>query len=136
MRVVIDTNIIVSAVLKDRIPEAVVVWVVLQDGIEWLASPAILDEYVTVLRRPKFRLPPTLVERWDALFSEAITVLDVEPFLTFERDRKDAKFLECAHIGGADYLITGDGDFGEAGTLIDSVIISVSHFKAKVCDAR
>jgi len=120
----------------NRIPEAVVRWIVLEPGLEWLASPLILDEYLAVPGRPKFGIPPAIMKEWEAIFAEAITVLDVEPFLTFDRDPKDAKFIECAQAGEADYLITGDRDFGEAGDLVEAVIISVSDFKRNVCDAR
>jgi putative NIF3 family GTP cyclohydrolase 1 type 2 len=47
--------------------------------------------------------------------------------LTFKRDRKDAKFLSCAIAAKADLLITGDKDFSEAQTLIETKIISASH---------
>ncbi len=44
MRVVIDTNVLVSAVLKDRDPEEVILYVASQPDIEWLVSPEILKE--------------------------------------------------------------------------------------------
>ena len=45
MRVVIDTNVLVSAALKDRDPEAVITWVVAHPDWLWLATPEILAEY-------------------------------------------------------------------------------------------
>lgn len=45
MRVVVDTNVLVSAALRDRDPETVVLWIVRTAGVEWIATPAILDEY-------------------------------------------------------------------------------------------
>ena len=64
MKVVIDTNVVVSAILKDRGPEAVIRFVVSQPQYEWIASPSIMAEYNEVLRRPKFRLPDTLLQEW------------------------------------------------------------------------
>ena len=129
MKVVIDTNVIVSAVLKDREPEAVILFVVEQPGLEWVVSAAILTEYKTVLRRSKFGLPEDLVRKWDEMFDTFTTVVDVEVEIGFERDRKDAKFLECALATDAAYLVTGDKDFTEAQKLVNTTILSVSMFK-------
>lgn len=39
MRVVIDTNVVVSAILRDRLPEKVLLFVVARPDFEWIASP-------------------------------------------------------------------------------------------------
>jgi len=54
MRVVIDTNILVSAVIRDRLPERVLRWCLAQPNWVWLVTPAILSEYTEVIRRPLF----------------------------------------------------------------------------------
>jgi predicted nucleic acid-binding protein len=54
--------------------------------------------------------------------------------IDFSRDQKDAKFLACAVESNADFLITGDLDFTEAQTLIQTNIVSVSSFNKLVCD--
>ena len=55
--VIIDTNILVSAVLKDRIPEKVISIIVANDNFLWIASEKIVKEYKAVLIRPKFNIP-------------------------------------------------------------------------------
>ncbi len=45
MRGVIDTNVLISAALKDKEPEAVILCVVSRPDLEWIASPEILREY-------------------------------------------------------------------------------------------
>jgi predicted nucleic acid-binding protein len=52
MKVVIDTNVLVSAILRDRTPEAVLTYVIENPTVEWCASAAIVDEYIGVLERP------------------------------------------------------------------------------------
>ncbi|MGP1382998.1 MAG: putative toxin-antitoxin system toxin component, PIN family [Thainema sp.] len=54
MRVIIDTNVLVSAVLRDRDPELVVQFIVDNPEFEWVVSHDILTEYKTVLSRPNF----------------------------------------------------------------------------------
>jgi uncharacterized protein len=62
MRVVIDTNIVVSAILRDRTPEQVLRFVIDSSEWEWIASPSILAEYMGVLDRPMFKLLETVLQ--------------------------------------------------------------------------
>ena len=134
MKVVIDTNVLVSAAWRDKSPEAVVLWVAFQDDWDWVASEEILDEYRDVLRRDKFRLAPEVIEKWEYIVTNLTVLVDVNLPLEFPRDQKDAKFLACALASEADYLITGDADFGEAMKLTNTTIISVSMFKQLMVD--
>jgi len=134
MRVVVDTNVLISAILKDKDPEAVLLYIIESPDIEWIASHFILAEYKEVLRRKKFALPEELIEKWTAMIDLLTTVIDIDLSIDFSRDRKDAKFLECAISGNAQFFITGDRDFIHAQKLMDTTIISVSKFKEKVVD--
>lgn len=135
MKVVIDTNVVVSAALKDRMPEEVILFVVGQEEFEWIVSSAIVEEYNEVLGREKFGLPPEVLQKWRETFDQLTTMLDVEIEVDFPRDRKDAKFLECALAADADLLITGDKDFTDAQKIERTVILSVSQFKKLVMEA-
>jgi putative PIN family toxin of toxin-antitoxin system len=134
MRVVVDTNVLISAILKDKDPEAVLLYIIESPDTEWIASHFILAEYKEVLRRKKFALPEELLEKWTAMIDLLTTVIDIDLSIDFSRDRKDAKFLECAISGNAQFFITGDSDFIHAQKLMDTTIISVSKFKEKVFD--
>lgn len=128
MKVVIDTNVLVSAVIRDRLPERVLRWCLAQPSFEWLVTPAILAEYTEVIRRPKFALDEATLSWWLELIATDTTLIHPQTTIDFPRDRKDAPFLECAQAGRADYLITGDGDYSEAQALIDTPIVSVRRF--------
>jgi putative PIN family toxin of toxin-antitoxin system len=108
MRVVVDTNVVVSAALKDRNPEAVILFVVKHPEFEWVASTEIIAEYVEVPRRAKFHLPEPILSKWTNIFALMITVVEAQGGVDFPRDQKDAKFLACASASEADYFITGD----------------------------
>ena len=129
MKVLIDTNVLISAVLKDKDPEAVILFVVEQADFEWLVSPNILAEYETVLRRPKFNLPDEVCARWSTLLAAVTTVVDVTIAVEFPRDQADAKFLACALATNAEYFVTGDRDFSQAQKLVNTTILSVTQFK-------
>lgn len=133
MRVVVDTNVVISAILRDRRPEKVLLFIVGRPDFEWVASPEILAEYRKVLRRPKFGLSERLLSRWDERFRVAIAEWPVETSVSFPRDAKDAKFLACALAAGADFLVTGDQDFTEARLIGRTKIVSVAQFDELVC---
>jgi putative PIN family toxin of toxin-antitoxin system len=134
IKVVVDTGIIVSAAFRDRTPEEVILFIVEQEDFEWIASPAILKEYMEVLARKKFNLSPEVLRKWRDMFEQFTTTIEVDIEIDFPRDQKDAKFLECALIAEADYLITGDKDFTEARKLVQTTIISVSQFKQLIVE--
>lgn len=128
MKVLIDTNILISALLKDGLPESVILWVLNNAEWEWIASPAIMGEYKDVLQRKKFQFSAEFVNQWLDLLNDSVTLHVPTMTVDFPRDRKDAKFLECAHCSKADLFITGDRDFEEAEALTDTFIISAVNF--------
>lgn len=134
MNVVIDTNVLVSAALKNRMPETVLRWIVAQPGWAWVVSTEILAEYKTVLARQKFGLPPDLLYQWLTWLDTVTVCVDVPVALPYPPDPTDAKFLACALATQANWLITGDRDFTQARKLVTTTILSVSQFKTLVCD--
>jgi putative PIN family toxin of toxin-antitoxin system len=134
MKVVIDTNVLVSAALKDRIPEEVILFIAAHGDMQWIVSPEILAEYKEVLSRSKFGLPQEIRRKWFDLLDTFTTVIEVNTTIDFPHDRQDAKFLACALAVQADFFVTGDRDFSQAQKLVNTMIISASLFKKLVCD--
>jgi len=133
MRVVVDTNVVLSGILRDRRPEKVLLFIVSRPDFEWVASPEILAEYREVLRRPRFGLPENLLSRWEERFRSAIAEWPVGISVSFPRDAKDAKFLAYALAADADFLVTGDQDFTEARLIGRTKIVSVAQSDELVC---
>jgi putative PIN family toxin of toxin-antitoxin system len=132
MKILIDTNVLVSAVLRDRIPEQVVLYIAERPELfDWVVSKTILAEYKAVLSRPKLKIVESIQEQWFNLIDEATKVIDVDVSVEFPRDPKDAKFLECAIAANADYFITGDRDFNVS-TPLTTQIISLAEFQAAI----
>ena len=129
MKILIDTNVLISAALKDKDPEAVILFVVEQPDFEWIVSTEILAEYKDVLSRPKLSLSDDVLHRWFALLDSLTTVVEVTASFEFPRDQKDAKFLACALAANAELFITGDRDFSQAQKLVNTTILSVALFK-------
>jgi uncharacterized protein len=133
MRVIVDTNVVVSAILRDRLPEKILLFIIARPDFEWVASGEILAEYREVLRRPKFALPDSVLKQWEERLRTAIAEWPVKIPAFFPRDIKDAKFLACALTADADFLITGDRDFSEARKWGRTKIVSVSQFNKLFC---
>ncbi len=136
MKVVIDTNVLISAALRDRTPEEVILFVAGRAEFRWVVSTDILLEYRSVLRRPRFAIPETVLERWDTMLDTFTTAVDITIPAVFPRDPGDAKFIACALSSQADFLITGDRDFTEAQKLVSTTILSVGAFKRLIIDTE
>ncbi|WP_330205133.1 putative toxin-antitoxin system toxin component, PIN family [Cyanobacterium sp. Dongsha4] len=111
IRVVIDTNIFVSALLFENSLPFQVVKLAEKTGII-LFSEATLGELKQVLSRKKFDKYVTLQER-EAFLLKLMTAGEnvvIHRKITACRDEKDNKFLELAINGNADFIITGDND--------------------------
>jgi putative PIN family toxin of toxin-antitoxin system len=127
MKVVVDTSILVSAVLRDRLPEKVIAYLLAQADIIWIVTADIVAEYRQVLARPKFAVPPAELARQFALF-DALERIEATVTMSLPRDSKDAKFLACAATANADYLITGDRDLLSAQSLVTTRIVGPAEF--------
>jgi uncharacterized protein len=108
MRVVLDTNILISACLKPGGLEARAVNLVLQGTLTACASKEVMAEYRDVLSRKKFEA--VQVPASDLLRSLEAHVFKVKPVvkITVASDDDDNRFLECAFAGHAEYVITGN----------------------------
>jgi uncharacterized protein len=127
MKVLVDTNVLLSAALRDRLQEQVILHVATRDDWTWLVIAEILNEYVDVLRRPKFALSAEILDRWTELVQLRTICVASPPALEFGRDPKDAPFLAAAIATSADYLITGDGDLFAAQPLLTTRVVSVAE---------
>src|SRR5450759_951779 len=106
-RVVIDTNVIVSAYLGGRLEGIIVSWIA--GKFVLTVSNQIVSEYITVLSRPKFKIVRGELDDFAALIlSKAEFVLPEESIYAVEADPSDNKFLEAAVTGRADYIVSGD----------------------------
>ena len=129
MRVVLDTNVLVSALIFTGISsELVPLWQ--RSAITVLLSRGILEEYLRVLSYPKFQLSEAEIK---ALIEEELLpyVEVVNPrrrLRVVERDPSDDKFIECAVTGKAQVIISGDKDLLSLGRYRQIRIQSPARF--------
>ncbi|HYV07854.1 MAG TPA: putative toxin-antitoxin system toxin component, PIN family [Blastocatellia bacterium] len=107
-RIVLDTNVVVSAHLRARGLEAFVLDLALASKLQLYVSPNILEEYEGVLRRPRFGIDPKKVTESIRLIKKRSKTVKPTHKSTISPDPDDNKFLECAEAAGAGYLVTGN----------------------------
>lgn len=111
---VLDTNVVVSALLQPLGPSASVVQLALSRVVQPCLSEPILAEYEDVLRRPRLRRDAELVERFIASLKGVGALVKPGEAIQVCADPDDNVFLECAEAAEADYLVTGNKrDFPE-----------------------
>jgi putative PIN family toxin of toxin-antitoxin system len=108
LRLVLDTNIVVSAALKPSGLQRTILLLALTKPARLYLSPPILAEYRAVLSRAELHIRKGLREQLLQLLENRGHF--VAPFgsLQVTPDPADNMFLECADAARADYLITGN----------------------------
>jgi putative PIN family toxin of toxin-antitoxin system len=110
MRLVVDTNVFVSAALKESSwPAFVIRWLAANGGL--LKTLQTEQEVFAVLKRPRIAeiVLPEFAEGIRPIFAAAELVTTTERVRVC-RDPKDDKFLELAVNGRADVIVSGDAD--------------------------
>ena len=132
LKVTVDTNVIISALLKkDSVPAKVVSHIL--NECQLCISRYILEELEDVLKRPKIKSvigwDDNRIKRYLVGLEEASTLLEHPPILKIvKEDPSDDNILACAVSAQVDYLITGDNHLIQLGIYKGIQIISPSEF--------
>jgi len=109
MKIVLDTNIIVSGLLQSQGNPAQVLALVLSDAIQICHDERIFTEYTEVLARPRFRFDPKRIREvlkkieTDGLAVDASGESDLDL-----PDPDDEPFLAVALAASVNFLVTGN----------------------------
>jgi putative PIN family toxin of toxin-antitoxin system len=108
IRVVLDTNIVVSALLQPLGPPAQVFVLALGGSLQLCVSGSVYAEYEEVISRPRFaRSADIIAATLQAIREKGIWVRPAERVKACA-DPDDDIFLECAQAANADYVVTGN----------------------------
>jgi uncharacterized protein len=107
LRLIVDTNVVVSAALKPEGLQRTVVLLALTKPARWYVSDAILSEYAVVLARPELKVRRNLRQQLLQLIKNHTRVV-VPTHLSQVTTDPDNIFVECADAARADYLVTGN----------------------------
>ncbi len=108
LRLVIDTNVVVSAALKPHGLERTALVFGFTPPAKLFVSQEVLSEYTEVLRRPELRIPAAERRALIDLIAKRSQMVVPTRELAVCRDPDDDMFIECADAARADFLITGN----------------------------
>ena len=117
IRVVLDTNVLISSILfKGELAGIVDLW---KSGrIVPVVSRETFDEFRTVLEYPKFTLTggeiKSVIEEEVLPFFDIVEKVDVVSGVC--KDPDDDKFIACALSASANFIVSGDKDLCDVGT--------------------
>jgi putative PIN family toxin of toxin-antitoxin system len=127
-RIIIDTNLWISFLITNdytKLDE-----IILSGNAILVFSQELLDEFLTVARRPKFRRFFSLADIEDLLetIDEYADLVKVKTQIAVCRDPKDNFLLALSIDGNADFLLTGDNDLLELTKIGETAILTISDF--------
>jgi len=136
VRVVLDTNVVASALLWGGTPERLIE-AAGEGALELVTSAELLAELAGILGRPKFAKPlkqknlsaTEIVARYQE-FAETVATAPIEE--TRLRDPDDAAVLACALAGSVDAIVSGDADLHALGTYKGIPILSPAQCLRRV----
>ncbi len=131
-RIVLDTNILVSALLSDGPPRKIVK-AAAEEKFSFALSPFILDELSGVLIRKKFHFPARVIDTYlDELCALAEMVFPKNQVHIITADPQDNKIIECAIAFSANMIVSGDSHLLQLGAYKDIKIMKATDFIYKL----
>ncbi len=108
MKIVLDTNVLISALLSPEGSPAALLGLIINEKVKLLYDNRILSEYIEVLNRKKFNFKQEWIEPLiDFIRNEGEFIIATPIFKSF-KDDDDKKFYEVAKSADANYIITGN----------------------------
>ena len=132
MKIVCDTNVLVSATLSDGTPRKLLRLIACGE-VENAVSLEILAEAKNVLVRPKFGFSPEQVTHAIDVLSEiSLLVTPVERVSVVKDDPDDDRILEAALAARASIVVSGDKHLLSLGRWNNVEILSPTAFLERV----
>lgn len=126
VKVVLDTNVIVSGLIYGGKPEQVL-YLIQQPQIKALVSPILKAEINEVLIK-KFNFTPEKIILTEEFITENFQTIYPTISINKVKDEDDNRVLEAAVEEGCNYIITGDRELLELRSFNDIKIMTVDQF--------
>ena len=132
IRVIIDTNIWISSLIGRQLNS--LRELLSYPTIELVVTERLMQEVLLVARRPKFAkyFRSEDVEQLQKWMSQNMTNVSLGKIPARCRDPKDDYLLELAIQSKAIYLVSGDSDLLEMGTIGECRIMTVRQFEQEI----
>lgn len=127
MRVVFDSNILISALMFPRKQAEKAIIRIIENRDQLLISKPFVDEVLEVLAR-KFVREPEQLARVAVLLADLADMVRPRRRIRVLKDQADNRILECAVTGGADLIVMGDQAMLELGSFEGIQILSLRTY--------
>lgn len=110
-RIIIDTNVLVSALIQRNYPYFIVYNYVFENLVEVCISIELFEEYLDVLNRPKFSKYPDFAIKAELVLAQIeakSSKFKPTQQVDIIQDDADNRLLELAIASNADFIITGN----------------------------
>lgn len=121
MRIVLDTNVLVSALINPYGAPGAVLNLLVSGAVVAIFDDRILDEYRDVLARPKLRISRSEAEFVIGFIESEGILVTALPLAAELLDPDDLPFIEVALAANADALVIGNTRHF-AGTALENVV--------------
>lgn len=133
MKIVVDANLFASGLIKPESNPGKILYLIKQNQVELILSPAIIREIKRILLYPKLqKYHRKTAHEIDAYFEDILMfawIVDGDEIVDIiEADPSDNKYLACAREGEADYIISGDHHLLDEKTYGGIEILNVKAF--------
>ena len=127
MRIVLDTNVVASAVFFGGRPYQLLHFI-MEGRVDVVASKEIVDEYEDIVHRLQQKYPAISTKIPLQEFIARFEIIRVSSDIHISRDPDDDKFISCAVDGKCIYIVSGDNDLLSIGSYRDIEILTVVDF--------
>lgn len=130
LRVVLDTNVLVSAIVYGGKPRQILERVLSRD-VKAIISPVLLVEILDVLSK-KFHFPDNDLSLIEYQLKKNSEIVKPKQTINILRDDADNRVLEAAVAGRCRYIVTGDKEILSLGSFRRNKILTPSRFLEKL----
>jgi len=127
MKIVIDTNVIVSGIFFNGKPRELL-RECFNGKYEIICTKEIFLEYVETIEKLSKRYKQRVREEIIPILLDNVTIIENVDDGKYSRDPDDDKFINCAKSSGAKYIITGDNDLLVLEKIGDIRLLTVADF--------
>jgi len=129
MNIILDTNVLISALLGKNLRERLEP-IMVDPEIRLLVCTQLLDEFMEVIQRPKFEhlVSKTQITTYLDFLHPKFEHIELVSNVSLCRDKEDDFLLTLARDGKATYLITGDKDLITIDTFEQTRIVTLTEF--------
>ena len=127
MRIVVDTNVIASAIYFGGKPFKLLK-LIMEDRISAIASKDIVEEYEEILARLQQKFPKLSRSIPFQAIVGKLTIINISSVIHVCRDPDDDKFISCAVDGKCVYVVSGDNDLLALEAYDGIEVITVAEF--------